>query len=228
MLTEDSRRAAFPTLGSMTYLNTAAEGIPPLAVGEALGEYFRDKQLGMDGRDRHFAQWDAARSLVGAMYGLSADEIGICSTSSEAYNLAALALRLKPGDEVVINDLDFPAGATPWLQPDSPATVRVWRCVTSLMPMRWTWGFAPARYRYHGCEGIQILPSIERRRAISRSPAATSFAVGMNRAGGARAGFDRAARPFELQHHVRQGDVAFIRHVTDEHASSETVVGRAF
>jgi cysteine desulfurase/selenocysteine lyase len=34
---------------------------------------------------------------------------------------------LKEGDEVVINDLDFPAGATPWLQPNCPATVRVWR-----------------------------------------------------------------------------------------------------
>jgi cysteine desulfurase / selenocysteine lyase len=28
---------------------------------------------------------------------------------------------------VVINDLDFPAGATPWLQDTSPATVKVWR-----------------------------------------------------------------------------------------------------
>jgi selenocysteine lyase/cysteine desulfurase len=38
-----------------------------------------------------------------------------------------MALRLKPGDEVVINDLDFPAGATPWLQENCPATVKVWR-----------------------------------------------------------------------------------------------------
>jgi selenocysteine lyase/cysteine desulfurase len=28
---------------------------------------------------------------------------------------------------VVINDLDFPAGATPWLQPACPAAVKVWR-----------------------------------------------------------------------------------------------------
>lgn len=127
MLSEASRREAFPTLEGMTYLNTAAEGIPPLAVGEALAQYFRDKQLGMDGRDRHFAQWEAAKAVVARMYGLSVDEVGICSSSSEAYNLAALALRLKPGDEVVINDLDFPAGATPWLQADCPATVKVWR-----------------------------------------------------------------------------------------------------
>ncbi|HXT59174.1 MAG TPA: aminotransferase class V-fold PLP-dependent enzyme [Pirellulales bacterium] len=127
MLTESSRQQDFPSLAGRTYLNTAAEGVPPLAVHEALDQYFRDKQLGMDGRDAHFAQWEAAKALVAEFYGLSAAEISICSCSSEAYNLAAMALRLKAGDEVVINELDFPAGATPWLQADCPATVKVWR-----------------------------------------------------------------------------------------------------
>jgi selenocysteine lyase/cysteine desulfurase len=127
MLTAESRRRDFPSLDGRAYLNSAAEGIPPLSVGEALAQYFRDKQLGMDGRKPHAAQWDAAKELVAEFYGLTADEIGICSCSSEAYNLAALALDLKPGDEVVVNDLDFPAGATPWLQPACPATAKVWR-----------------------------------------------------------------------------------------------------
>jgi cysteine desulfurase / selenocysteine lyase len=127
MLTTDARRRDFPTLEGRTYLNTAAEGIPPVAVGEALHQYFRDKQLGMDGRKQHAAQWDAAKALVAEFYGLTPAEIGICSCSSEAYNLAALALRLKEGNEVVVNDLDFPSGATPWLQPECPATTRVWR-----------------------------------------------------------------------------------------------------
>lgn len=127
MLTAETRRRDFPSLDGVTYLNTAAEGIPPLAVGEALAQYFRDKQLGMDGRLRHAEQWDAARSLAAEFYGLTPAEVGICSCASEAYNLAALALRMKPGDEVVVNDLDFPAGATPWLQPSCPATAKVWR-----------------------------------------------------------------------------------------------------
>ena len=127
MLTETSRQKDFPSLTGRTYLNTAAEGVPPLAVGEALNQYFRDKQLGMDGREPHFAQWEAAKTLVAEFYGLSAAEVSICSCSSEAYNLAAMALKLKDGDEVVINELDFPAGATPWLQASCPAKAKLWQ-----------------------------------------------------------------------------------------------------
>lgn len=127
MLDAASRARDFPSLSGMTYLNTAAEGICPLTVRDALVSYFEDKQRGSAGRPAHMAQWEAARALTAELYGLTPEEIGICSNSSEAFNLAALALRLQPGDEVVINDLDFPAGRTVWLQEGSPATVRVWR-----------------------------------------------------------------------------------------------------
>lgn len=127
MLTEQSRLKSFPSLAEMTYLNTAAEGIPPLEVGQALTQYFHDHQLGMDGRELHQAQREAVKTLTAQLYGLTPNEIGLCSCSSEAYNLAAMALNLQSGDEVIISDLDFPAGATPWLQPTCPATVRVWR-----------------------------------------------------------------------------------------------------
>jgi cysteine desulfurase/selenocysteine lyase len=127
VLTEESRSRSFPSLEGMVYLNTAAEGIPPVEVGAALAEYFRDKQRGMDGRKAHQRQWEAARELVAHFYGLTPAEVSICSCTSEAYNLAAQALRLREGDEVVVNDLDFPAGITPWLQEDCPASVRVWR-----------------------------------------------------------------------------------------------------
>lgn len=141
MLTEATRKADFPLLAGMSYLNTAAEGIPPRAVLDALAHYAQDKLLGMDGRKLHEAQWEQAKARVAQAYGLTPQEVSICSCSSEAYNLAALALRLRPGDEVVINDLDFPAGATPWLQPTCPATVKLWRavggalCVEDLVPL---------------------------------------------------------------------------------------------
>ena len=127
MLTETSRYADFPSLREQSYLNTAAEGIPPKAVVEALAQYGKDKMLGMDGRPLHEEQRRQAREQTATAFGLSPEEIGICSCTSEAFNLANLALGLRNGDEVVISDLDFPATATPWLQPNCPAEVRVWR-----------------------------------------------------------------------------------------------------
>lgn len=126
MIDPEERYRSFPSLAEMTYLNTAAEGISPASVGEALQEYYRCRQLGAPGREQLLAELQALRELTGEFYGLSAAEIGICSCSSEAYNLAALALNPQPGDEVVINDLDFPCGRTPFLQESSPATTRMW------------------------------------------------------------------------------------------------------
>ena len=127
MLTPQARDQDFPTLSQKAYFNTAAEGIPPQTVLEALRRYGDDKLLGMDGRPRHESVRRSMLQRVANAYGLGADEVAVCSCSSEAYNLAASALQLKPGDEIVINDLDFPAGATPWLHPACPATVKVWR-----------------------------------------------------------------------------------------------------
>jgi selenocysteine lyase/cysteine desulfurase len=127
VLTPDSRQRDFPSLADRAYLNTAAEGIPSPPVLEALAQYGRDKVLGMDGRQPHQAQWRQLRERTARFYGLTPEEIACCSCTSEAFNLAATALRLQPGDEVVVNDLDFPAVATPWMQPACPATVRVWR-----------------------------------------------------------------------------------------------------
>ncbi len=95
----------------------------------------------MEGRDEHFRAWEGARALTAEFFGLTADEVSICSCTSEAYNLASQALQLGAGDEFIINDLDFPAGATPWLQKNCPATTRVWRSrqgalrVEDLMPL---------------------------------------------------------------------------------------------
>ena len=127
MLTDHARQADFPSLAGRAYLNTAAEGIPPQQVIDALREYAADKTLGMDGQALHEAKWRAAKDGVAQAFGLESDEVAICSSSSQAFILASLALRLGEGDEVVINDLDFPAGATPWLQPTCPATVKLWR-----------------------------------------------------------------------------------------------------
>lgn len=126
MITPESRQRDFPALAAMTYLNTAAESIPPLCVHDALEEYWRDKLRGMKGRDQHFQKLEQCREVAARMIGLQPAEVSFCSCTSEAYNLLASALNLRPGDEVVVNDLDYPAGVTPWLRAAAGPTVKIW------------------------------------------------------------------------------------------------------
>ncbi len=125
MIDTADRRRDFPTLDSMVYLNTAAEGIPPLCVGEALANYFADTQRGMDGRKAHAIVEEDCRQRAANLYGLQPHEIGFCSCSAEAVNLLKTAVQPKRGENIVINNLDFPSGATPWLEPD--IETRLWQ-----------------------------------------------------------------------------------------------------
>lgn len=129
MLTESTRATDFPGLQGLHYLNTAAESIPPVCVHEAVAEYMRHKGLGMKGRDFHYPRVEACREVTASMLGLQPQEVSFCSCSSEAYNLLANALDLTPQDEVVVTDLDFPAGATPWLTaaPHARPVTRLWQ-----------------------------------------------------------------------------------------------------
>ena len=117
----------FPSLQGKCYLNTGAEGIPPTVVIDAAKEYLEHKLLGMDGRDPHFAREAKAREAAAQLLGLKPSEVGFCSCSAEAYNLLASALALGPDDEVVLNDIDFPSGSTPWLAARQKPVIKIWK-----------------------------------------------------------------------------------------------------
>jgi selenocysteine lyase/cysteine desulfurase len=127
MLDDASLRRDFPSLEGLAYLNTAAESVPPVAVHEAVEDYLRDKSLGMRGRDGHFGAVERCREVAARMVGMRRDEVSFCSCSSEAYNLLASAMEFGSRDEVVVSDLDFPAGTTPWQRMAVPPVLRVWR-----------------------------------------------------------------------------------------------------
>ena len=126
MLTPETRQRDFPTLQTMTYLNSAAESIPPTCVGDALQSYWRDKLNGMRGRDAHFTVLEQCREIAAQMVHLDPDEVAFCSCSAEAYNLLASALGLQADDEVVVSDLDFPSGTTPWMAAHTPPRQQLW------------------------------------------------------------------------------------------------------
>ena len=127
MLSTETRNRDFPALSGLAYLNTAAESIPPVCVAEAVEEYMQHKGMGMKGREPHFARVESCREISATLLGLTPAEVGFCSCSSEAYNLLASALNLGELDEVILTNLDFPAGATPWLTSARQPIVKLWR-----------------------------------------------------------------------------------------------------
>lgn len=127
MLSTTLLEQEFSELSQRTYLNTAAEGIPPARMKEALLDYAGEKFHGMEGRDALFAEFESCRESAASLLGLSKEEVSFCSSTSEAYNLLSTAIDFGNSGEAVISDLDFPAGATPWLQLGSHPTMRLWK-----------------------------------------------------------------------------------------------------
>lgn len=126
MIDNFARNLDFPELEQTVYLNTAAEGIPPVSCRDALLRYHDAKSEGMAGREKLFEEFSLAQKDTANLLGLTPEEISFCSSTSEAYNLLATSIDFSDGGEAVISNLEFPAGATPWLQLPSEPEVHLW------------------------------------------------------------------------------------------------------
>jgi len=111
-------RTDFLGLDGVTHLYTAAE-CPMLGTAEAaLLEYARQKSRGEAGRARHADVVATCKSSVATLLGggARAEDIAFVSSSSDGINQVCSALGLGPGDNVVVNNLEFPSVLLPWLR----------------------------------------------------------------------------------------------------------------
>ena len=106
----------FPRSLETAYLDTAAEGLPPRSSHDALVRYFQQKTSGTPGRRELYAEESAARCLVGRLLGTNEDQIALLGSASEGLNRLADAIPWQPGDEVLIDDLEFPSNVVSWLR----------------------------------------------------------------------------------------------------------------
>lgn len=105
-----------PAIRGLTWLYTAAEGPPLARQHEALARYLANRALAESGRAAHDEVEQRLRGLVATRLGLSVGDIALVSNTSEAMNLLAGVADLRPGDNVVVNDLEFPSVVQPWLR----------------------------------------------------------------------------------------------------------------
>ena len=109
-----SLRNEFPTLANWTYLDVARKTVPPRCQERALQEYTRDvyENAGADA-------WSAVnvadtRAVMARLLGAKPAEIAFTKNTTEGLNIAAHGFDLKPGDNIVLTDMEHLANIWVW------------------------------------------------------------------------------------------------------------------
>jgi selenocysteine lyase/cysteine desulfurase len=106
----------FPVRRNLVYWNHAAVAPLPLRVAAAITAHTENV------RDRGAADWrawyravDETRGKAARLLGARASEVAFLPSTSWALNLVAQAYPWKSGDNVVGDDMEFPANVYPWM-----------------------------------------------------------------------------------------------------------------
>ena len=107
-------RGEFPTLAGWTYLDCARKSVPPRVQEQAMRDYMRDvyENAGADA-------WSAAnvartRAALAQLLGAKPSEIAFTRNTTDGLNIAAHGFDLRPGDNVVLTDLEHVANVWVW------------------------------------------------------------------------------------------------------------------
>lgn len=109
-------RKSFPILPDYAFFNVASMAPLPLksrdAMIEAVNDFCASAYLNMEIWDKTISE---TRSLAAKITGSSEKEIAFVRNTSDGVSLVASGYPFKEGDEVIINDLEFPSNVYPWL-----------------------------------------------------------------------------------------------------------------
>jgi len=100
-------RRDFPVVRDGLYLNSAYIAPVPVAVADAARAFAERKTSKPIPLDEMLRKTDDVRRQFARLVGAEADEIGFLFATSEGENIVASALDLKPGDNVVVDELHY-------------------------------------------------------------------------------------------------------------------------
>jgi cysteine desulfurase/selenocysteine lyase len=109
-------RKEFPFTDKIIYLNHASFGPLPQRSWKATEDYYKHLRLEkLKDMDKvAFEKLDEIRVMVAEMIKANPAEIAFATNTSYGLNVAAWGLDLKPGDRVLLPDVEFPANTYPW------------------------------------------------------------------------------------------------------------------
>lgn len=107
-------RAEFPTLTRFTYLDVARKTIPPRCQEQAITSYYQD--VYEHAGDDAWAATNVAetRKVLAELLGAHPAEIAFTKNTTEGLNIAAHGFDLKPGDNIVLTDMEHVANIWVW------------------------------------------------------------------------------------------------------------------
>jgi selenocysteine lyase/cysteine desulfurase len=116
-MTKDQARREFPhTMSDMIYMNHAAVAPLSFRVRDAVDRYQTRRALkGIEPYPWIMKTVQETRELLAQMIHARADQMAFVMNTSDGLNIIAQGLDWKPGDRVLLNDLEFPANAYPFL-----------------------------------------------------------------------------------------------------------------
>ncbi|MFB6082342.1 MAG: aminotransferase class V-fold PLP-dependent enzyme [Halanaeroarchaeum sp.] len=107
-----------PALAAETYLNWGASGPSPTrtvdAIEETLERFEYDAPTAEGMYPAAVAVFEETRETVAEFVGADDAEIALTQSTTDAINRVATAIDWRPGDEVVITDIEHAAGRLPW------------------------------------------------------------------------------------------------------------------
>jgi cysteine desulfurase / selenocysteine lyase len=116
-VTAQQREYPWMTDSDVIYLDHASTGAYPKSCADAVAAYVSLRHKPHTLRAEHFfATLQRSRELAATLIGASAGEIALTTNTSHGLNLAAFALPLGPGDEILTVDREFPANVFPWMK----------------------------------------------------------------------------------------------------------------
>ena len=109
----------FHSLDQVTYLATGQAA--PVLVAQKVGyaKYLTDRSKGLKAKQFYDRVANQVRLQLASRLRCQADEIAFLGNASQAISLVASATRLDPGDNVVVEDLEYSSTALPWFSKQS-------------------------------------------------------------------------------------------------------------
>ncbi len=110
-------REAMPAVTRYVYLNTGTFGPLPRPTIEAMQAYqereLTEGRIGRASYERAHEIQDEARAEVAKVLGCSPENVALTRHTSDGMNIGIMGLNWRPGDEIILSDMEHPGGQGP-------------------------------------------------------------------------------------------------------------------